>query len=85
VSGVDKTGFVPRLGQNGDNVKAVNKSLANVAEFKHFRTTEINQDIRKEVRSRLNLGNTTIQFKILSHFSDDTTWFGLIIRFTERL
>jgi hypothetical protein len=80
-----QTGFVQRLGKNGDNVKTENKSFADVAEFKHFRTTEINQDVKKEVTSRLNSGNTTIQLKILSRISDQTTWFGLITGFTGRL
>jgi hypothetical protein len=40
------------------NMRIASESFENVAEFKHVRTTLTNQnDIRDEIKSRLNLGN----------------------------
>jgi hypothetical protein len=44
-------------GQNHD-IKTANRSLENVAEFRYSGMTETNQDlIKKEIKSRFNLGN----------------------------
>jgi hypothetical protein len=47
----------PNSGQN-QNIRIANESFENVAKFKSLGTTLINQnDIRDEIKSRLNSGN----------------------------
>jgi hypothetical protein len=47
----------PNSGQN-QNIRIANESFGNIATFKYFGTTLTNQnDIRDEIKSRLNSGN----------------------------
>jgi hypothetical protein len=49
----------PKSGQN-QNIRKANESFENMAKFKYLGTTLINQnDIRDEVKSRLNSGNAS--------------------------
>jgi hypothetical protein len=62
-------------GQN-QNIRIANESFANVVKFKHMRKTLANQnDIRAEIKSRLNSGNAyyySVQNLLSSRFISKT-------------
>jgi hypothetical protein len=61
----------PNSGQN-QNIRIANESFDNVAKFKYLGATQTNQnDIRDEIKNRLNLGNAcyhSVQNLLSSHF-----------------
>jgi hypothetical protein len=65
----EKTKYVimsryPNSGQN-QNIRTANESFENVATFKYLGTTLTNQnDIRDEIKSRLNSGNACYYYSV---------------------
>jgi hypothetical protein len=62
----------PNSGQN-QNIRIANESFEKVAKFKYLETTLTNEnDIRDEIKSRLNLGNAcyySVQIFFPSHIN----------------